>query len=431
MQANFDKATARQRIRNAAAYMAAPNHYNRAVTNFGGYHDVDRATPTTGYAQQNYQPAYRDNDAPHQPDVYRAENLPAADTNSRAFEDLDLQPLEGGDQTTAQPGTPPANLTNNNTTTAVPKQEPETRLQAGMPQPADAQLLEPPVMRRIIHLATTRTGNAAPFGRAQPNLDGQGLRYGIGRFTQASGQLGRLLKLFNERDAEQFSRIFGPDSTFPDADPAALLTVTNAPDAAPGTPEEQIPRLQPVNGKTLWDPAWIQRFKTAAQHEPFQDMQFRMAAECYLLPILPFARNLGLATERGLAILTERAIQLGVERMREFIIAAAGPINTDALRHAALELVAADPNHATLADFQRSAGIEEPPGQFGPLSHAALVAAVRAINGESPTLPSPEMMLDQIAQATARSELPGLVSEIKNNPDLNDAPLSEATPVME
>jgi hypothetical protein len=189
--------------------------------------------------------------------------------------------------------------------------------------------------------------------------------------------------------------------------------------------------LQPVSGKLLWEPVWIQRFKTAARHTPFQDMQFRVAAETYLLPMLPFARDLGIATERGLAMLTERAIQLGLVVAQEFVIAAAGPINTEALRHAALELVAEEPNRATLADFQQAAAINETPGQFGPLSHAALVAAVRAKGDGTVPLPSPEMMLDRIAQASARTELPGLIAEIRQNPTLSDTPLSEATPLME
>ncbi len=420
MQANFDQVVARQRIREIAAQMALSSDvYQTPSAISSGYHDVDRASPFNAFPSSPQSPAYRDNDyAPH------TSQRVSSDLKSSSFEDLDLLPLEEkGDQPTSSVISPVFEEARPPLSADSPSVE--------LPSTPESQPLEPPVMRHIIFLATTRSGGVAPFGRTQPNLDGQGLRYGIGRFTQVSGQLGRLLQLFQERDRESFAQIFGPDSAFPEADPEALLRVTNAPDGTPGIADHEQPRLQSVGGRPLWDPAWIQRFKAAAQHTPFQDMQFRLVAESYLLPLLPFARNLGLATERGLAILSERAIQLGVERARAFVIAAAGPINTDALRHAALQQVAVDPNQATLADFQTAEGVEEPSGQFGPLTHAALVAAVRRKSGDSLALISTEMMLDQIVQAATQSELPGLVSEIRQNPNLNDAPFSEAPPVMQ
>lgn len=428
MHADFDRAVARARIRDAARSDGDNGRAAHATLGGRGYRDVDvpmpprrRGTPVLATPQRQVRPGYdRDRDTPA--------------ASAQPFEDLDLQPLDpvGGPEPAADvsaetpPSQPPA--TSPPTAAVMP---PAATPSPERTAPEGAPRLEPPLMRRIIFLATSRPGETPSYGRAQANLDGQGLRYGIGRFTQASGALGRLLTLFQQRDAEAFDRIFGPDAGFPAAEPAELIRVTTAPDVVPGTPPDQAPRMQPVGGRPVWDPAWIQRFKAAAHHEPFQDMQFRMAAESSLVPMLPFARHLGLATERGLAMLAERAIQLGVAPAREFVIAAAGPINTDALRRAALDHVAADPNRATVADFQAAAGVDEASGQFGPLTHAALVAALRAA-GQSPvSLPSPEMMLDRVVQAAARSDLPGLVADIRQNPNLGDVPLADDAPTME
>ena len=190
-------------------------------------------------------------------------------------------------------------------------------------------------------------------------------------------------------------------------------------------------RLAPVSGQPLWHPAWIRRFKDAAQIEEFQTLQYRVAAERALLPMVRFAHDLGLGSERGLTMLTERAILLGVEMAREFVIAAAGPLNTDALRSAALLHTAADPSDATLGRFQAAHGIAEQPGHFGPLSHAALVAALRRSSAPPMQLPSPDLMLDQIVAEAARTGMPGLLHEIRTNPDLSDDPLTSIEPVMD
>ncbi len=408
MYVDFDRETARARIRGVAegaAQGAGNGAVGAAVAAGRGYRDADREETPRRDASR------RDRQAPI-----------AVQERADSFEDLDARPLDLADGS-ADPAPTPA-------PEASDRAAPEPQPSAGStPQPtaAAAVRLEPPLMRRIVYLATSRPGETPPFARTQTHLEKEGLRHGIGRFTQASGSLGALLTLYRRRDPEAFERIFGADAELPEADPAELLQVTTAPD----TGADATPRLQPVGGRPLSDPAWIRRFKAAAQHVPFQDMQFRMAAETSLVPILPFARHLGLATERGLALLTERVLELGLGPAREFIIAAAGPINSDALRHAALERVAADPNRATLAEFQEAAGVDEPPGHFGPRSHAALVGALRGLGDGPIALPSPQMMGDRIVEAAERSNLPGLAAEVWRKANLGDAPLSEDQPIME
>ncbi len=173
-------------------------------------------------------------------------------------------------------------------------------------KPPDAAPISLPAatLRRIMLHATTAPGAAPAYGRAQANIGGRGLCFGIARFCQSDGSLGRYLTECHAVDPTVFADIFGPDA-------AALLTTTNAPDEAA--------RLAPVAGDDLWSPIWIKRFKSAAQHVPFQDMQFKTAADVVLTPLLSLAARFGLRSERGLAILADRAVLLGVNATKTLI----------------------------------------------------------------------------------------------------------------
>ncbi len=295
----------------------------------------------------------------------------------------------------------------------------------------DAPLvLDPPRMRRIIFLATTSPGDIPPFAKTQPNLGGVGLRYGLGRFAQLSGDLGRLLLAMRDTDPVTFDRIFGSDADFPDASAEELIAVTTALNS-PGAAADAAQNMQSVSGKPLWAPEWLRKFKAASKHAPFQDAQFFTAAQTALLPMLEFARDLGLDSEKGITLLTERAIQQGVSAAKEFIIAAAGPINTEALKREALVHLADDPNSATLSAFQAVHGLPDTAGRLDAVTHAALVGALRA-RGDSPIpLPSQVMMFDLITRAAEKSSVPGLIAAIRGNGNLSEAPLSAAEPEME
>lgn len=404
-------------------------------SNGGAYRDADlrRAAPMTETAPPSPGPAAAED---LQPDR-GLEGLTAGP--DEAFEDLDDRPLPPANGAAASSGDRPAGpgdadapgggeAAGGGEATDAPAQPAAPgRDESAVPPAA----LDPPLMRRIIYLATARPGEQPPYSRAQPNLDGEGLRYGIGRFSQASGDLGALLAMMAAEDEPRFREVFGDtsDDMLPEPDVDGLLRGTSAP--VPAGSADFSARLADVGGRPLWDPAWIRKFKAAAEIEGFRTVQYRFTAERTLIPILPFARDLGLATERGLTMLTERTILLGLAPAREFVIAAAGPINTDALRSAALAHVAADPANATLAAFQAARAIPEAAGQFGPLSHAALVAALRETGNPPLQLPSPGLMLDQLVQAASQSGMPGLLAEIRANPNLGDQPVADANPVME
>ena len=311
---------------------------------------------------------------------------------------------------------------------------PQAPPQANVPAQADGAeapiALDPPHMRRIVFLATSRPGDGPPFAKTQPNLNGEGLRYGLGRFTQISGDLGRLLLAMKHADETLFNTVFGAEPEFLDASPDELLAVTSA--LAPaGVEADAAPNMQMVAGRPLWSPEWIKKFKTAAGHSAFQDAQYATAAHTALLPMLGFARDMGLDSEKGITLLTERAIQLGVLAARAFVVTAAGPIKTEALKREALVFLADDPNAATLSAFQAAHGLPDTGGRLNANSHAALVAALRSRADSPVMLPSQAMMFDLIANAAATSPVPGLIAGIRANSNLSEAPLSAADPVME
>ncbi|HEY7036580.1 MAG TPA: hypothetical protein VH482_34950 [Thermomicrobiales bacterium] len=219
-----------------------------------------------------------------------------------------------------------------------------------------------------------------------------GLSYGIVQFTQDSGSLGRLLVMMRDRDAAMFAHIFGDASD-------DLIRVTNA--AGPGSadaPDGRSARVQPVAGADLWEEPWVSRFRAAANHVPFQAAQNELASTLYLDPMLRFAAWFGLDSDRALAMVLDRAIQMGTGGARRWIADAVGPIQTPALRQQALAAL----GHADLRAFQTVTAGLDADGEWGPLSHAALTAALRGLGAASPVpVPTREQMLDAMVRRAA------------------------------
>jgi hypothetical protein len=242
-----------------------------------------------------------------------------------------------------------------------------------------------------------------------------GLSYGLVQFTQDSGSLGRLLTAMRDRDAAQFRTVFGSDAD-------ELIRVTNL----AGPSSSQVPggrsvRVQPIGGTDLWLAPWRARFEKAALHVPFQAAQNQLAAELYLQPMLPFARWLGLDTQRALAIVFDRAVQMGVAGARRWLIEAVGPVQTSAQRQAALKAL----GHADVQSFQRATPGLDADGKWGSLTHAAMVAALRALGTRSPLpIPTRDQMLDAIERRASGAPWAKRVSELRRNSWLVDEPFT-------
>jgi hypothetical protein len=214
-----------------------------------------------------------------------------------------------------------------------------------------------------------------------------GLTFGAFPFVQEQGTLGQLLALMRERDRASF------DANFPDAD--ALIAVTTASDGprAWESPDGLSARLRPVAGKPLWQEPWLARFKRAAAHPPFQGAQNELAARLWVQPVLQVAQQIGLESEQGLTLLIDRAVQMGAPAALAWVLEAATPVETPALRQRAL----ASLGQADLAAFQRAARLPVT-GLWDVATHAALIAALRA----SPNSPTPVLGGNEIVAAMLR-----------------------------
>jgi len=243
------------------------------------------------------------------------------------------------------------------------------------------------------------------------------LSYGLIQFTQDSGLLGRLLVMMRQRDGQAFAQMFGSDPRTLQQ----LIDVTTAPGpSSRQSPNGRSARVQPVGGTDLWVEPWVSRFRQAGQHVPFQAAQNQLAAEAFLDPMLQFASWLGLETERALAMVTDRAIQMGRGGAARWIVSVAGPIQTAALRGQALAAM----GHSDLRQFQRTTPGLGDKGDFGPMTHAALVAALRALGANSPLpIPTREQMMDAMVRGAAGHRWAHRVNELRQTGDLGDTPL--------
>ena len=149
-------------------------------------------------------------------------------------------------------------------------------------------------MDRVIARVSKHEGK---YDSLNLNLDGAGLSFGIIQWAQIVGNLGKLLTAMQQADPATFAATFGPHWQ-------ELLAVTNAP--ARGA------RMAPVDGAVLWKEPWVSRFRQAGQTPVFIQVQNRVAAQGHHWQgAVEAARDLGIATERSLALLYDTSVQQG------------------------------------------------------------------------------------------------------------------------
>ena len=229
-------------------------------------------------------------------------------------------------------------------------------------------------------------------------------------------------------DPAAFAATFGPAEDFPEADPQALLAVTNTLPAAPGGVGADLPQLQPVSGKLVWSKEWITRFKAAAKVPAFQAVQFKTTAQVYLLPILPLAKQLRLNSEKGLAMMVERVIHMGQDRALTAILQAISPLKTDAMRTAALAHVAPG---QTIAEFQRAHGLPDVLGTWEVRTHIKVLELLGL--DQVPPIPLPDyaqMSRDMLDFFLRDEPSAGFVVDIARNAALSMTQIDVSAPDM-
>lgn len=234
-----------------------------------------------------------------------------------------------------------------------------------------------------------------------------GLTYGYVPFQQDPGTLGELLSAMRDRDPDDFAQTFGPDS-------AELIRVATA----SGPPSSQSPggrsaRVQPVAGIDLWREPWLSRFRAAALNEKFKAAQREVAAHRYLEPMLVFAGRLGLDSERALTIAVDRAVQMGPAGAKRWIISAVGPVAGDAMRQQGLAAL----GYSDLRTFQAATPGLADDGDWGPETHAAIVAALRGLGAGSPIpLPTTEQMVETMVRRASSEPWHARVETLQRQP---------------
>jgi len=254
--------------------------------------------------------------------------------------------------------------------------------------PAAATLTNEEIYRIIREVAVADSGDAV-YAAISTDSDYEtaggaprqfGLAFGLTLFTQESGRLGSVLRLMKQRDPAAYAEIFG-------ADGEALLATTNAATAAE--------RLQPVGGEPLWSEKWIERFSRAGAVQAFQFAQNEEAIEGQFRPMLQVVYELGLTTDRALAMAYDRVVTQGLGGGLRWIVQTAGPLGAAAQRNHALQML----GYGDLAQFQSSTGWLTANGRFTHATHAALTGALRRQGMASLPLPD-EMAWRLYASAT-------------------------------
>lgn len=231
------------------------------------------------------------------------------------------------------------------------------------------------IIAAVGHHAAGEEGYGAT--RFSPEM---GLVHGIVGFDQVSGNLGRLLTMMSRRDSSTFSSMFGPSSD-------ALVQVT--------TSQDREARLGPVDGVSLGDERWQRIFRDAGQHPAFQAAQNELASNLFIDPMLPLAGWLSLNTERGLAVLVDRAVDQGVTAAQQWVVDAARLLTVPAERRQLLDSL----GHADVTAFQRATAGLEATGQWDPLTRAAGIAAARSLGSAAPLQAPPrEQILDDLVR---------------------------------
>jgi hypothetical protein len=229
-----------------------------------------------------------------------------------------------------------------------------------------------------------------------------GLSWGLVQFTQRGGALGRVLEACRRRDPDRFRDVFGDDAD-------ELVAVTTAPD------EED--RLRPVGGSLLWNEPWLSRFRAAGRVPPFQAAQNEVAIEGYMDPNLGFAALFGLDTDRALAMLYDRCVDMGNGGGRSFVARAVGPIQSRRQLQAALSAL----GKPDLRAFQEDTPGLEPDGRWNALTHAAICDALRELGDQSPVLvPALGEMLDRMVAAAAGRRFEARLRALRASGDLRD-----------
>jgi hypothetical protein len=137
--------------------------------------------------------------------------------------------------------------------------------------------------------------------------------------------------------------------------------------------------------------------------------------------MLPVAAGFGLTSERALCMVLDRAIALGEQGAKRWLADTVGPVKTPALRQSALTALGFD----SIESFQGSVPGLLTDGEFGPVSHATLTAALRLLGPDSPLpLPSTAELVQEMARRGESEEGASRLLRIATAAEIADTPIA-------
>lgn len=172
----------------------------------------------------------------------------------------------------------------------------------------------PPAMsERSLALTAALDGHDYTFARG--NFDGGWLTWGIAGFSLRSGQVQRIVNRINARHPSLVTQAFGQHS-------AKLIHIMNEPAPAQKAWATSIT----VRNGNLAEP-WRSGFARFGAFTEVRSEQRSLAYELHFRPALEYARQLGIGTELGFALLFDIQVQNGglsaaaMEQVREDVSA--------------------------------------------------------------------------------------------------------------
>lgn len=176
------------------------------------------------------------------------------------------------------------------------------RNRLGAVSTADFGPFTPEVRFRVVQNTTAHESGGKPWA-VNANTErfkdppGPGVSWGILQWTQKSGHLGRVLDACRATNPVEFDRIVGGTAIAQE-----LIRVCKQ----GGNPNVT------VNGRLLWDPAWVKVFDALGRVTAFGEVQAWYAANgAHMKAAAQVCVLLGLESERGLALAFDRATQQG------------------------------------------------------------------------------------------------------------------------
>jgi hypothetical protein len=250
------------------------------------------------------------------------------------------------------------------------------------------------LLRTVAEPLTGAEAYSAVFPPEEPlTPDTLGLCWGFVLFPQSTGAIGRVFRL-----AEARERHAAPSETLAAQFGEHFEKIRSQLDPDKAQPIEA--RLAPVDGNCLWEAPWLDAFRRAGALPQVRAAQNEVAVREFFDGMLPVARAFSLTTPRALALLLDRAIDMGVGGARSWVMKSVGPIQTRADRDHALAVLGYGPDE--LSRFQSARGLEAD-GKWGPLTHAELVLALSQLGAAAPVpIPSTDSAIASLI-AAARS----------------------------